>query len=79
MGLTDVPTTYPGRGLPYKSEGDARRLALWSKLQILVSLTVFGMESHYSFPFRYRLVLCIKKFTNNVWTMETQKFPLEVS
>ena len=36
---------------------------LGCKLQILVSLRVFGMESHYIGPFRYRLVLCIKKFT----------------
>ena len=33
-----------GGGLPYKSDGDARRLALGCKLQILVSLRVFGME-----------------------------------
>ena len=37
---------YPG-GLPYKTDGDARPLALGCKLQILVSLKVFGMESHY--------------------------------
>ena len=46
---------YPGR-LSYKSEGDARRLALGCpELQILVSLRVFGMESHYICPFRYCL------------------------
>ena len=33
------------------------------KMQILVSLGVFGTESHYICPFRYRLGLCIKKFT----------------
>ena len=33
--------------LPYKSDGDARRLALGCKSQILVSLGMFGMESHY--------------------------------
>ena len=32
--------------LPYKSDGDARRLALGYKVQSLVSLKVFGMESH---------------------------------
>ena len=54
-----------GRGgeLPYKSGGDALRLALGCKLQILVSLRLFGMENYYICPFRYRLVLCIKKFT----------------
>ena len=50
---------YPRGGHPYKSGGDARRLALRRKLRILVSLRVFGMESH------YRLVLCIKKCTKN--------------
>ena len=46
---------YPLR-LPYKSDGDARRLALGCpELQILVSLRVFGMESHYICPFRYCL------------------------
>ena len=50
-------------GLPYKSDGDALRLALGCKLQILVALRVFGMESYYICPFRYRLVLCIQKFT----------------
>jgi len=53
----------PGGGLPYKSDGDARRLALGCKLQILVSLRVFGMEIYYICPFKYRLVLCRKKFT----------------
>ena len=32
-------------------------------MQILVSLGVFGTESHYICPFRYRLGLWIKKFT----------------
>ena len=56
----------PKRGggeLPYKRNGDARRLALGCKLQLLVSLRVFGIESLYICPFKYRLVLCIKKFT----------------
>ena len=60
---------YPGR-LSYKSEGDARRLALGCpELQILVSLRVFGMESHYICPFRCHLVMCIKKFTKNALTL----------
>ena len=55
-------TCGPCGGLPYKSGGDALRLALGCKFQILVSLRLFGMESYYICPFRYRLVLCIKKF-----------------
>ena len=62
-----------------KSDGDAPSLSLGCKLQILVSLRVFGMESHYICPFRYRLVLCIKKFTKNALTLTTQKSPLGVS
>ena len=38
-----------GRRIQNKTDGDARRLALGGKLQILVSLRVFGMESHYIF------------------------------
>ena len=34
-------------GLPHKSDGDARRLTLGCKLQMLVSLKMFGMESLY--------------------------------
>ena len=51
----------PGGGgvYPEKIEVDDCRLALGCKLQILV----LGMESHYICPFRYRLVLCVKKFT----------------
>ena len=57
------PNCPRGRGgrLPYKSDGDARRLAFWCRLQILVSFGVFGMESYYISPFRYRLVLCRKE------------------
>ena len=70
----------PGGGrLPYKSDGDARRLALGCRLQILVSFGVFGMESYYISPFRYRLVLCIKKVTKNALTLTTQKSSLGVS
>ena len=50
----------PGEGLPYKSDGDARRLALGCKSQILVSLRVFGMESHY-LPFQVSLSIVHKK------------------
>ena len=59
--------------LPYKSDWDARCLALGCKLQILVSRRMFGMESHYICPFRYRLVLCIMKFTKNALTLTTEK------
>ena len=70
----------PGGGrLPYKSDGDARRLALECRLQILVSFGVFGMESYYISPFRYPLVLCIKKVTKNALTLTTQKSSLGVS
>ena len=44
----------PGE-LPYKSDGDARRFALGSKLQILVSLRVFGMETYYTLPIQVSL------------------------
>ena len=56
------PARTPVGGFPYKSGGDALRLALGCKFQILVSLRLFEMESYYICPFRYRLVLCIKKF-----------------
>ena len=68
-------TGAPGGGLPYNSDDDTGRLALGCSLQILVSLRVFGMESHYICPFRYHLVLCIKKFTKNALTLTTQKSP----
>ena len=48
-----------------KVRGNARHLALGCKLQILVLLRVFGVESHYICPFKYCLVLCTKKFTKN--------------
>ena len=70
---------YAREGLPYESEGDVRRLPLEWKLQILVSLEVFEMESYYICPFRYHLVLLIKKFTKNALTLTTQKSPLVVS
>ena len=68
-----------GGRLPYKSDRNALHLTLGCKLQILVSLRVFGMESYYFCPFRCRLVLCIKKFTKNALTLSTQKSSLGVS
>ena len=68
----------PGEGLPYKSDGDARRLALGCKSQILVSLRMFGMESHY-LPIQVSLSIVHKKFTKNALTLTTQKSPLAVS
>ena len=49
------------------------------KLQILVSLWVFGMESHCICPFRCHLGLSIKIFTKNALTLTTHKSPLGVS
>ena len=51
-----------GGGLPYESDGDARRLAKGCKLQILVSLRVLRTESQYFYPHRYPLGLCVKKY-----------------
>ena len=45
-------------------------------LQILLPLRVFGMESRYIEPFRYRLVLCLKEFTKNALSLTTHKSPL---
>ena len=67
-----------GAQLPYNSDEDTRRLPLGCKLQILVSIRVFGMESHFICLFRYRLILYMEKFTKNVLTMTTQKYPLGV-
>ena len=66
-------------GISYKRDDDARRLAFGCKLQILVSPRLFGMESHYICPFRYRPVLCVKKFIKNALILTAQKSPLEVS
>ena len=77
IGDTDMWNTQTTTILrPYKSDRNARRLALGYRLQILVSLIVFGMERHYICPFRYRLVVCIKKFTKNALTLTSQKSPL---
>ena len=55
-----APTPPPGGGgLPYRSDGDTRRLALGCKLQILVSLRVLRRKSVY-LPIRSRLGLCKK-------------------
>ena len=62
-------------GLPYNTDGDAGRLALGCKLQILVSLRVFGTESRWICPVRHHLVLFIEKFTKNALTLTTQKSP----
>ena len=70
---------YPREGLPYKSDGDARCLAMRCKLQILVSLKVLGMESYYICPFRHRLIRRIKKFTKNALTLTTQSVSLSLS
>ena len=54
----------PGGGeLTYKSDGDARRLALGCKSQILVSLRVFGMERHY-LPIKVSLSIVHKEIYN---------------
>ena len=66
-------------GRPHKSDRDAHCLALGCKKQILVSFRVFGMESHYICPFRYRSVLCIKKFEKKSLTQTSQKSHLGVS
>ena len=64
--------------LPYESDGEARRLPLGCKLQILVSPWVFGMESHCICPFRCHLGLSIKIFTKNALTVTTHKFPFKL-
>ena len=65
-------------GLPYKSHGDARLFALGCKLQILVSLRVFGVRRYHICPFTYLLVLCITKFTKNALPLITEKSPIGV-
>ena len=53
-------------------------VSLWG-VQILVSIRVFGMESHFICPFRNRLILYMEKFKKNVLTLTTHKSPLGVS
>ena len=49
-----------------KPTGEARRLALGCKLQILVSLRVFGMESYYiSLPIQVSLSSADKEIYKN--------------
>ena len=59
-----TPVEGEGGGHPYKRD---------CKLQICVSLKVFGMESHDICPFRYRLGLCIKKCKRNAMSLISQK------
>ena len=62
--------TKPGGGvggLPYKKEEDACRLALGCKLQILVFLRVFGMESN--LPIQVSLSTVHKKIYKNALTL----------
>ena len=55
-----------GGGRLYKTDGEARRLALGCKLQILVSLRVFGMESYYiSLPIQVSLSTADKEINKN--------------
>ena len=69
-----------GGGLLYKIDGEARRLALACKLQILVSLRVFGMESYYiSLPIQVSLSTAEKKFSKIALTLTTKKSSLRVS
>ena len=79
MVAYEVRLMYSKEGLLYKNDWDSRRLALECKLQILASLKVFGIESYYICPLRYRLVLRIKKFTKNALTLTSQKSPLGIS
>ena len=45
----------------------------------LLQYLMFGTERHYICPLRYHLGLRVKKFTENVVTLTTQKSPLGVS
>ena len=71
-----------GGELTYKSDGDARRLALGCKSQILVSLRVFGMERHY-LPIKVSLSIVHKKiykkcpYTDHTEISLTGQFKLE--
>ena len=64
--------------LTFKSDGDAPRLALGCKSQILVSLRLFGMERHY-LPIQVSLSIVHKKNLQKMPTLITQKSPLPVS
>ena len=54
-------------------------VSLRGEIADFVLLKVFGMESHYICPFRYRLGLCIKKFTKNAIMSVLIWSPLGVS
>lgn len=75
VGSYVYPPPPPQRGFLYKSDRDARHLSLRCYLENMASLRVFGMERYYNCTFRYRLIVCIKKFTKNVLTLAIQKEP----
>ena len=58
-----------------------QRQHFWGDSHLIVTgmLRVFGMESHYFCPFRYRLGLCVRRFIKNAVTLITQKSPLGIS
>ena len=51
VGVTSVEPSFPGGVSPHESDGDACRLAKGCKLQIMVSLRVFRMESQNFYPY----------------------------
>ena len=53
--LIDMLLIAPGGGLPYETDGDARRLAQGCKFLILVSLRLFRAKRQYFKPPRSRL------------------------
>ena len=65
--------------LPYKSDGDARRLGLGCKLQIFVSLRVFGMESYYYLPIQVSLSPAHKEIAKKCSTLTRHKSSLGIS
>ena len=65
--------------LPYKSDGDARRLGLGCELQIFVSLRVFGMESYYYLPIQVSLSPAHKEIAKKCSTLTRHKSSLGIS
>ena len=65
--------------LPYKSDGDVCRLGLGCKLLILVSLRVFGMESHYCLPIQVSLSPAHKEIAKKCSTLTRHKSSLGIS
>ena len=55
-----------GGELPYKSDRGARRLALWCKLQILVSLRVFWDGKSLYLPIQVLLSTVRKEISKKV-------------